>query len=186
MMTGVSSVSVSSASNSWSPAVGCARFAPWLQDKSKTTFSLLSLLHALDVHASTAVRSSRPGSCEHGNRESMPPKPMLFVSSSAQVKIGNQVFGERLCDCSIVQQPHLLPGVRGGSGRSALQPLCTVSSGTTTPTDAMSTSATGSGAAGYVVLHPLYSAIKIIIISIVYMFVTLRSHVHMFDVTVFW
>ena len=47
----------------------------------------------------------------------------------------------------------------------------------------MSTSATGSGAAGYVVVHPLFSAIKIMIISIVYMFVTLRSHVHMSNVT---
>ena len=47
----------------------------------------------------------------------------------------------------------------------------------------MSTSATGYGDAGYVVVHPLFLAIKIIIISIVYMFVTLRSHVHMSDVT---
>ena len=36
---------------------------------------------------------------------------------------------------------------------------------------------------GYVVVHPLFSAIKVMIISIVYMFVTLRSHVHMSDVT---
>ena len=99
------------------------------------------------------------------------------------MKTDNQVFGERLSDCSIIQQPHLLPGVHGGSGRSALQHLCTTSSGTTTPTGAMSTSATGSGAAGYVVVHPLFSAIKIMIISIVYMFLTIRSHVHMFDVT---
>ena len=47
----------------------------------------------------------------------------------------------------------------------------------------MSTSATGYGDAGYVVVHPLFLAIKIIIISIVYMFVILRSHMHMFDVT---
>ena len=47
----------------------------------------------------------------------------------------------------------------------------------------MSTSATGSGAVGYVVVHPLFSAIKIMIISIVYMFLILRSHVHMSDVT---
>ena len=47
----------------------------------------------------------------------------------------------------------------------------------------MSTSVTDSGAAGYVVVYPLFSAIKIMIISIVYMFLTLRSHVHMSDVT---
>ena len=64
-----------------------------------------------------------------------------------------------------------------------MQPLSTTSSGTTTPTGAMSTSIIGSGAAGYVLIHPLSSAIKIMIISIVYMFLTIRSHVHMFDVT---
>ena len=119
-----------------------------------------SLLCALDIHTSAAAKSSRPGSCKHGNRESRPPKPAPFVSSSARVKTGNQVFGERLRDCSIVQQPHLLPGVCGGSGRSALQNLCTASSGTTTPTGAMSTSATGSGAVGYVVVHPYFQRLK--------------------------
>jgi hypothetical protein len=64
-----------------------------------------------------------------------------------------------------------------------VQSLCTASSGTITPIGAMSTSVTGSGAVGYVVVHPLFSAIKIMIISIVYMFLTLRSHVHMSDVT---
>ena len=68
-------------------------------------------------------------------------------------------------------QVHLLPGVCDGGRSSALQPLCTTSSGTTTPTGAMSTSATGSGAAGYVVVHPLFSAIQIMIISIVCMFI---------------
>ena len=101
------------------------------------------------------------------------------------MKGSHQVFGERPRDCSIVRQLHLLPGVHGGGRRSTLQSLCTASSGTTTPTGAMSTSTTGSGAAGYVVVHPLFSAIKVMIISIIYMFVTLRSHVHMFDVTVF-
>jgi hypothetical protein len=153
------------------------------KDKSKTTFSLLSLLRALDIHAYVVAKSSRLSSCKHGNRENRPPKPASFVSSSARIKTHNQVFGEWLRDCSIVQQPHPLPGIRGDSRRLALQPLCTASSRTTAPTGAMSTSATGSGAAGYVVVHPLFSAIKIMIISIVYMFLTLRSHVHMSDVT---
>ena len=124
---------------------------------------------------------SRPDSYAHRSRESRPPKPAPFVSSSARVKTGNQVFGERLRDCSIVRQPHLLPGVRGGGGRSTLQPLCTASSGTTTPTCAMSTSTTGSGAIGYVLNHPLFSAIKIMVISIIYMFMSLRSHVHIHE-----
>ena len=34
-----------------------------------------------------------PGSCVHRNRESRPPKPAPFVSSSVRVKTGNQVFG---------------------------------------------------------------------------------------------
>ena len=47
----------------------------------------------------------------------------------------------------------------------------------------MSTSV-GSGAAGYAVAtHPLLYMIKIMMISIMYMFVALRSHVHMCDVT---
>jgi hypothetical protein len=36
------------------------------------------------------------GSCTHGNRESMPLKLVLFMSSSTRVKTDNQVFGERL------------------------------------------------------------------------------------------
>ena len=99
------------------------------------------------------------------------------------MKGGHQVFGERPHDCSIVRQLHLLPDVRGGGGRSTLQPLCTASSGTTTPIGAMSTSAIGSRAAGYVLIHPLSSAIKIMIISIIYIFVSLRSHVHIYEAT---
>ena len=99
------------------------------------------------------------------------------------MKGGHQVFRERPRDCSIVRQLHLLPSVRGGGGRSTLHPLCTASSGTTTPTGAMSTSATGSGAAGYVLIHSLSSIIKIMIISIIYMFVSLRSHVHIYEAT---
>jgi hypothetical protein len=59
------------------------------KDKSKTTFSLLSLLRALDIHAYVVAKSSPPGSCEHGNRESRPPKLAPFVSASARVKTGN-------------------------------------------------------------------------------------------------
>ena len=56
----------------------------------------------------------------------------------------------------------------------------------------MSTSATGSGAVGCVLIHPLMSTIKIMIISIIYMFMSLRSHKHIHDVTnlfiiaIFW
>ena len=78
---------------------------------------------------------------------------------------------------------HLLPSVRGDGRRLAQQPLCTASSGMTSPTDAMSTSATGFDAAGYVLIHPLSSTIKIMIISIIYMFISLRSHKHIHDVT---
>jgi hypothetical protein len=100
------------------------------------------------------------------------------------VKTGNQVFEEHLLrDCSINPQVPLLPGVCGGDGRSALQPLFTASSGMTTPTGAMSTSATGSGAAWYVLVHPLFSVTKIMIISIIYMFVSLGSHVHISKAT---
>ena len=99
------------------------------------------------------------------------------------MKGGHRDFGERPRDCSIVRQLHLLPGVRGDCGRSTLQPLCTASSGMTTPTGAMSTSATGSDTAGYVLIHPLSSTIKIMIISIIYMFVSLRSHVHIYEAT---
>jgi len=50
------------------------------------------------------------GSLTHGNRESRPPKPTLFVSSSARVKTDNQVFRECLPhDCSIDPQFPLLP-----------------------------------------------------------------------------
>jgi hypothetical protein len=55
----------------------------------------------------------------------------------------------------------------------------------------MSTSV-GSGAAGYVVAtRPLLYMIRIMMISIMYMFVALRSHMHMSDVTnmlftIFW
>jgi hypothetical protein len=106
------------------------------------------------------------------------------VSSSAQVKTDNHVFRERLLrDCLINLQVPLLPDVSGGGGRSALQPLCTASSGTTTPTGAMSTSTTGSGAAGYVLVHPLFSVTKIMIISIIYMFVSLGSYVHISEAT---
>ena len=99
------------------------------------------------------------------------------------MKGGHRDFGERPRDCSIVRQLHLLPDVRGGDGRSTLQPLCTTSSGTTTPTEAMSASATGSSAAGYVLIHPLSSTIKIMIISIIYMSMSLRSHVHIYEAT---
>ena len=78
---------------------------------------------------------------------------------------------------------HLLLGIRNGSGSSALQPLCTASSGTTTPTDAISTSVTGSGAAGYVLIHPMSSTIKIMAISIIYIFASLSSHVHIYEAT---
>ena len=43
-----------------------------------------------------ALCHSHLGSCAHKNRESRPPKPAPFASSSARVKNGNQVFGERL------------------------------------------------------------------------------------------
>ena len=71
--------------------------------RSTSTFPLRPSLPVL-VPAST------------GYRESRPPKPS-FASSSARVKTDNQVFGERLRDRSIVQQPHILPGVRGGNGK---------------------------------------------------------------------
>ena len=45
----------------------------------------------------------------------------------------------------------------------------------------MSTSVTGSGAVGYVLIHPLSLAIKIMIISIIYMSMSLRSHVHIYE-----
>jgi len=99
------------------------------------------------------------------------------------MKGGHLVFREWLCDCSIVSQHHLLPGVSGGGRRSTLQPLCTVSSGATTPTGAMLTSATSSGVAEYVIFHPQFSAIKIMIISVVYMLVSLRLHVHISEIT---
>jgi hypothetical protein len=78
---------------------------------------------------------------------------------------------------------HLLPGVRGDGGRSAQQPLYTASSGMTTLTGTMSTSATSSSAARYVLIHPLSLAIKIMITSIIYMFVFLRSHMHIYEAT---
>ena len=56
---------------------------------------------------------------------------------------------------------------------SALLAFCTASSGTTTSTGNMSTSASGS-AAGY---------ISLMIISIIYMLITFRSHMHKSDVT---
>ena len=56
---------------------------------------------------------------------------------------------------------------------SALLPFCTPSSGTATSTGTMSTSASGS-AAGY---------ISLLIISIIYMLITFRSHMHIYDVT---
>ena len=60
--------------------------------KARQHLVSLSLLRALDIHASAAAKSSHPGSCEHGNREGRPPKPVPFVSSSARVKTDNQVF----------------------------------------------------------------------------------------------
>ena len=45
----------------------------------------------------------------------------------------------------------------------------------------MSTSATGSGAAGYVLIHPLSLVIKIMIIRIIYISMSLRSHVHIYE-----
>jgi hypothetical protein len=53
----------------------------------------------------------------------------------------------------------------------------------TTLTGAMSTNATGSGAAGYVLVHPLFLVTKIMIISIIYMFMSLGSHVHISEAT---
>jgi len=47
----------------------------------------------------------------------------------------------------------------------------------------MLTSATGSVATGYVLVHPLSSAIKIMIICIIYMSMSLRSHVHIYEAT---
>ena len=48
---------------------------------------------------------------------------------------------------------------------------------------AMSTSVTGSGATGYVLIHPLSSVIKIMIISIIYVSMSLRSHMHKYEAT---
>ena len=93
---------------------------------------------------------------------------LLSVSSPARVEAGNHVFGE----C-----PHaarLLTGV----GDDRLLPrvsllISTGSSGTATSTGTMSTSASGS-AAGY---------ISLLIINIIYMLITFRSHMHISDVT---
>jgi hypothetical protein len=57
-------------------------------------------IHSIDVHKHIHYfrhnqGSPCPGSCIHGSiRESRPPKLVLFVSSSARLKIGTQVFGE--------------------------------------------------------------------------------------------
>ena len=77
----------------------------------KETLLLLFARDEIELRTPTcyccvALSHPRPDSCAHGNRESRPPKPVSFVSSSARVKIGNQVFGERLpCDCSFVLLP---------------------------------------------------------------------------------
>ena len=65
----------------------------------------------------------------------------------------------------------------------ALLHLCVASSRTTITTGAMSTCVTGSGAVGYVEIHPLFIVIKILMISIIYVFMTLESHVHISEAT---
>ena len=65
----------------------------------------------------------------------------------------------------------------------ALLHLCVASSRTTITIGAMSTYVTGSGAVGYVEIHPLFIVIKIMMISIIYVFMTLESHVHICEAT---
>ena len=127
----------------------------------------------------------RPGSYEHGNRESRPLKPSHLRVHLLGWRVAIRFLGSNHATARSIHDLwlHLLPNVRNGGGSSALQPLCTTSSRTTTPTGAMSTSATGSGAAGYVLIYPLSSTIKIMIISIIYMFMSLRSYKHIHDVT---
>ena len=68
----------------------------------------------------------------------------------------------------------------------ALQPYCMASSGMATSTTTMSTSIS-SGAAVYIsnATHPLFSVIKMMI-NIKSMFVTFRSHVHMFGAQTYY
>ena len=80
------SLHVPSSSSSSSFVAPYKRNTPLVHQREETTKNTTLLLLCCSSY-------SRPGSCVHKNRESRPPKPMPFVSSSAWVKIGNQVFG---------------------------------------------------------------------------------------------
>jgi hypothetical protein len=146
-----------------------------------STFNLPSLSHAQDIHASAAAKPSSPGSYEHRNRERKPPKlsPSTFIYSGAGRPSGFRGATTWLLDGSDPRLP-LLPSDELLIGTTSLH--CTAR-GTTRTTGTMSTNITSPSAAWYAASRPLFLVIKFMMISVVNMFMMLRSHVHLSDVT---
>jgi hypothetical protein len=136
--------------------------------------STFSLSHVQDMHATAATKLSRPDSCEHGNRERSPLKPNHRWVHLLGWRVASGFLGA-ITWLLIDPWFCLLPS--GGS--LALLHFCIASSRMTTNVDLRN----GSSAVGYVAIHRLFIVIKILMISIIYVFMTLESHVHISEAT---
>ena len=160
----------------WNERAPPALHLPHAHDKSVDGHSFSWLTHNNSIDSAAGLFFPFMFLRAQG-REQQASETLPSTSSPARVKAGSHVFGECRCGTTTRFVLSFLVLRWSSSSRclwwSALLPFCTASSGTTTPTSTMSTSASGS-AAGYIFL---------MIISIIYMFITFRLHRHISNVT---